>query len=89
MEDPKRILRNRNKEKVNFLQFGASSSQDLHNIPESEWETSVEILLYKSKYESDLNKVDTNLGISESYLLDALWLNLETSAEAKKATPIF
>ena len=34
VENPERILRNRNKEKVNIPQFGASSSQDLHNIPE-------------------------------------------------------
>ena len=71
-----RILRNRNKEKVNISQLGASSSQYLHNIPESEWETSVEKVLSKSKSESDLKKVETKPSILESYLLDTFWLNL-------------
>ena len=78
MEDPERILRNRNKEKVNIPHFGASSSQDLHNIPEYEWETSVERLLSKSKSEFDLKKVEINPSRLESYLLDSLWKNLET-----------
>ena len=63
MENPERILRNRNKEKVNILEFDMSSSQDLHNIPESKWETSVERLLSKSKSESDLKKVEINPSI--------------------------
>ena len=48
MENPERLLRNKNKEKINSSQFGASSSQDFHSIQESEGETSIEILLLKS-----------------------------------------
>ena len=65
-----------------------SSSQYLHNIAESKWETSFEKVLSKSKFESDLNKVETNPSRLESYLLDALWLNLETSVKDKKIAPI-
>ena len=89
MENPERILRSRNKEKVNSSLFGTSSSQDLHDIPESEWETNVEKVLSKSKLESDLKKVENNPSRLESYLLDALWLDLETSAKAKKAVTFF
>ena len=49
VEDPERLLRNKNKEIINSSQFSASSSQDFHSIQESEWETSVERLLLKSK----------------------------------------
>ena len=66
-----------------------SSSQYLHNIPESEWEISVERLLSKSKSESKLKKIETNPSRLESYLLDSLWQNLETSAKTKKFAPIF
>ena len=41
VEDPERILRNRNKEKVNSPQFDTSSSQEKVNNLEFEWETSV------------------------------------------------
>ena len=58
MENPKRFLRNKNKEKINSSQFGASSSQDFHSIQGSEWETSVERLLLKSKFESNLKKFE-------------------------------
>ena len=57
VENPKRLLRNKNKEKINSSQSGASSSQYFHSIQESEWETSVERLLLKSKSEYDLKKV--------------------------------
>ena len=42
----------------------------------------------KSKSEFDLKKVETNPSRLESYLLDALWLNLETSMKAKETAPI-
>ena len=58
MEDPERFLRNKNKEKINSSQSGASSSQYFHSIQESEWETSVERLLLKSKFESNLKKFE-------------------------------
>ena len=73
MENPERLLRNKNKEKINSSQFGASSSQDLHIIQEYEWETIVERLLLKSKSDSDIKKVEINHSRLESYLLDYLW----------------
>ena len=78
VENPERLLRNKNKEKINSSQFGAWSSQNFHSIQECEWETSVERLLLKSKYESDLKKVEINPSRLESYLIDSLWQNLQT-----------
>ena len=89
MENPERILRNRNKEKVDFLLFGTSSSQYLCDIMEYEWGTKAERLLTKSKFESNLKKVEVSLSILKSSLLDYLWLNLKTSVKAKKKVPIF
>ena len=74
---------------MNISLFDTSSSQYLHNIVESEWGTSFERLLTKSKSESDLKKVDISPSRLESYLLDSFWKNLETSAKAKKVVPIF
>ena len=45
MENPERLLRNKNKEKINSSHFGASSSQYFHSIQESKWKTRVERLL--------------------------------------------
>ena len=89
LENTERILRSRNKEIMDFLLFGTSSSQDLCDIAESKWGTRAERLLTKSKSESDLDKVEVSPSIRESYLLDSLWLNLETLEKAKKAVPIF
>ena len=57
MENPQILLRNKNKEKINSSQFGASSSQYFHSIQESKWKTSVERLLLKWKSKYDLKKV--------------------------------
>ena len=54
VKNPEKILRDRNKEKVNFLLFGTSSSQDLYDIAESEWVVRAERILSKYKSESDL-----------------------------------
>ena len=89
MENIERIPRNKNKENVNIPLFDTSSSQYFHNIMESEWGNSVEILLTKSKSELDLIKVEISPSRLESYLLDSLWQNLETSAKTKKPVPIF
>ena len=89
MENPEKILRNRNKEKVNFPLFGTSSSQDLYNIAESEWGLRDEILLTKSKSKSDIRKVGVSHSILKSYLLDSLWLNVETLAKAEETTLVF
>ena len=45
VENPEKILRNRDKENVDFPLFGTSSSQHLCNIVESEWGTRVERML--------------------------------------------
>ena len=89
VENPERILRNRNKENMDFPLFGTSSSQDFHNIAESEWGTSVEGLLTKSKSESNLKKVEVSPSRLESYLLEYLWRDLETSVKAERAVPVF
>ena len=89
VENPEKILRDRNKEKVNFLLFGTSSSQDLYGVAESKWGVRSEILLTKSKYDSDLTKVGVSSNRLQSYLLDSLWLNLETPAKDEELAPIF
>ena len=89
VENPERILRSRNKENVDFSLFGTSSSQYLYGIAESEWGVRAERLLTKSKSESDLKKVGVSSSIPQSYLLDSLWLNLETPAKAEEIAPIF
>ena len=80
MENLERLLRNKNKEKINSSHFGASSSQDFHSIQESEWETSIERLLLKSKSESDLKKVEINPSRLESYILDGQMVQLKKSS---------
>ena len=80
------MLRNKNKEKINSSQFGASSSQFFQSIQEYEWEDSVERLLLKSKSESDLKKVEINPSRLESYLLYFLWKNLQTQVKTEKTT---
>ena len=82
VENPEKILRDRNKEKVNFPLFGTSSSQYLYVVAEPKWEVRAERLLTKSKYESDLRKAGVSPNTLQSYLLDSLWLNLETTKEA-------
>ena len=89
MENTEIILRNRNKENMDFPLFGTSSSQDFHNIAEFEWGTSVEGLLTKSKSESDLKKVEVSPSRLEYYFLDSSWIDLETSMKAKREVPIF
>ena len=89
MDNPERILRNRNKEKVDFPLFGTSSSQDLYGIAEPEWGVRDERLLTKSKSKSDLRKARVIPNTLQSYLLDSLWLNLETPPKAEETAPMF
>ena len=42
----------------------------------------------KSKYESDIKKVDINPSILESYLLDSLWQNLQTPVKIEETSSI-
>ena len=76
-------------ERVNFPLFSTSSSQDLYDIVESEWGVRAERLLTKSKSESDLRKVGVSSNILQSYVLDSLWLNLETAMKAEETALVF
>ena len=89
MEDPERILRNRNKEKSGSPLFDTSSSQYFYGLVEPEWGDRAEIPLTKSKSEFDLRKARVDPNTLQSYLLDSLWLNLETPPKAKGISSIF
>ena len=53
LEDPEKVFKKKDKEKINISLFGASSSQDFHSIFDQEWEINVEKGLLKYKSESD------------------------------------
>ena len=89
VDNLERILRNRNKEKLNSPLFRTSSSQALYGLAEPEWGVRDEILLTKSKYEYDLRKDGVDPSMLQAYLLDSLWLNLETLPKAKEISSIF
>ena len=89
MDNPKRILRNRNEEKLDSPLFDTSSSQYLYGIAEPEWGVRAKRILTKSKYESDLRKAGVSPNTLQSYLLDSMWLNLETPPKAEEIAPIF
>ena len=83
------ILRNRNKEKMDSPFFDTSSSQALYGLAKPKWGVTDEKLLTKSKSESNLRKVGVDPNTLQSYLLDSLWLNLETPPKAEEIAPIF
>ena len=89
VDNPEKILRNRNKEKLDSLLFDTSSSQALYGLAEPEWGLGAERMLTKSKSESDLRKAWVGPNMLQSYLLDSFWLNLETPLEAKGISSIF
>ena len=89
VDNPERILRNRNKEKLDSPLFDTSSSQYLYGLTEPEWGVGVERLLTNSKSESDLRKSWVDPNTLQSYLLDSFWLNLETPPKSKEIAPIF
>ena len=76
MEDPERLFKKKDKEKIDFPLFGASSSQDSPNIFDLEWEVNVGRSLLKTKSESDLKNTKFNSRRLESYLLDSIWRDL-------------
>ena len=61
----------------------------MYDIAEPLWGVRAEILLTKSKSESDLRKAGVSSNILQSYLLDSLWLNLETPTKAEEITHVF
>ena len=84
MEDPEKIFKKKDIEKIDIYLFGASSSQDFHSILDQEWEINVEKGLLKSKSESYLKNIEFNPRRSESYLLDSLWQDLQQSAKVEE-----
>ena len=77
LEDPKKLFKKKDKEKIDISLFGASSSQYFHSIFDQEWEINIENGLLKSKYESDLKNVEFNPRRLEYYLLDSLWRDFQ------------
>ena len=72
VENPEKLFRIRGKEKINISQFGASSSQEFHNIQDFRWGTNFERSFLKSKSKSDLKETEINPSRLESYFLDSL-----------------
>ena len=60
LEDPEKIFKKKDKEKVDISMFGASSSQNFHSIFDQKWEIDIEKGLLKSKSESNLENVEFN-----------------------------
>ena len=70
LEDPERLFKKKDKEKIGFPLFGASSSQD--SPVDQEWEANVGRIFLKTKSESNLKNTEFNSRRLESYLLDSL-----------------
>ena len=49
LEDPEKLFKKKDKEKIDISMFGASSSQYFHSILDQEWEINAENGLLKSK----------------------------------------
>ena len=75
LENPERLFKKKDKEKIGFPLFGASSSQDSPIDPE--WEVNVGSILLKTKSESNLKDTEFNPCRLEYYLLDSLWRDLQ------------
>ena len=73
-EDPEKLFRRKNKEKIDFPLFGPSTSQDSCINPE--WGVNTGKNLLRTKSESDLKNTEFNPRRLESYLLDSLWRDL-------------
>ena len=71
-EDPEKLFKKKNKEKLGFPLFEASSSQ-----VDPGWEVNVGKNLLRTKSESDLKNIEFNPRRLESYLLDSLWRDLQ------------
>ena len=72
LEDPEKLFKKKDKEKIDISLFFASSSWDSHNIFDHESEFNVGKGLLNSKSESDLKNIEFNPQRLESYLLDSL-----------------
>ena len=69
--------------------FDTSSSQAWYNLAEPKRGIGAERLITKSKSESDLRKAWVGPNTLQSYLLDSLWLNLETPTKDEEITFVF
>ena len=58
MEDPEKLFKKKDKEKIDISLFGASSSRDSHSIFDQEWEVNIGKGLLKSKSESNLKTLN-------------------------------
>ena len=83
-EDPEKLFRRKNKEKVDFPLFGPSSSQDSYINPE--WGVNTGKNLLRTKYEYDLKNTEFNPRRLESYLLDSLWRDLQQTSKVRSST---
>ena len=83
MEDPEKLFKKKDKEKIDFSLFGASSSRDSPSIFYQEWEVNVERSLLKTKSESDLKNAEFNSHTLESYLMDSLWRDLQQTTKVE------
>ena len=81
LEDPEKLFKRKDKEKIGFSLFGASSSQDSPIDPE--WEVNVGRSLLKTKSESDLKNTEFNSRRLESYFLDSLWRDLQETTKVE------
>ena len=77
LEDLEKLFKKKDKEKIDFSLFGASSSWDSHSVFDQEWEVNIGKGLLKSKSESDIKNAEFNPHRLESYLLDSLWRDLQ------------
>ena len=83
-EDPEKLFRRKNKEKIDFPLFGPSSSQD--SCINQEWGVNTGKKLLRTKSESDLKNTEFNPRRLESYLLYSLWRDLQQSSKVKSST---
>ena len=81
LEDLEKLFKRKDKEKLGFPLFGASSSQDSPVDPE--WEASVGRSFLKTKSESDLKNTEFNSRRLESYFLDSLWRDLQQTTKVE------
>ena len=83
-EDPENLFKRKNKEKLGFPLFGASSSQDSHIDPE--WEVNAGKSMLRTKSKSDLKNTEFNPRRLEYYLLDSLWRDLQQATKVETFT---
>ena len=83
-EDPEKLFKKKNKEKLGFPLFGASSSQDSHIDPG--WQVNVGKNLLRTKSESNLKNTEFNPRRLESCLLDSLWRDLQQTTKVETST---